>query len=127
MVLSFSVVDGLDLQLIAVTLELLILFGGAFHRQEAVYHREKGDWVVVELFIIGHLFIGQTDKAVITIPTNNERLGNAAIIPIKTVWRQAKVLCAVIADNASAISPRVLYALKDFLIKRLGSLLEHTT
>ena len=39
MVLSFSVVDGLDLQLIAVTLELLILFGGAFHRQEAVYHK----------------------------------------------------------------------------------------
>jgi len=71
MVLSFSVVDGLDLQFVAVTLELLILFGGAFHRQEAVYHREKGDWVVVELFIIGHLFIGQTDKAVITIPTNN--------------------------------------------------------
>ena len=64
---------------------MLILFGGAFHRQEAVYHREKGDWVVVELFIVGHLFIGQTDKAVITIPTNNERPGNAAIIPIKTV------------------------------------------
>ena len=38
MVLSFSVVDGLDFQFVAVTLELLILFGGAFHRQEAVYH-----------------------------------------------------------------------------------------
>ena len=107
MVLSFSVVDGLDFQFVAVTLELLILFGGAFHRQEAVYHREKGDWVVVELFIIGHLFIGQTDKAVITIPTNNERPGNAAIIPIKTVWRQIKVLRGVIADNASVIPPRV--------------------
>ena len=126
MVLSFSVVDGLDLQLIAVTLELLILFGGAFHRQEAVYHREKGDWVVVELFIIGHLFIGQTDKAVITIPTNNERPGNAAIIPIKTVWRQAKVLCAVIADNASAISPRVIYALSDFLIMILSWLVKQS-
>ena len=85
MVLSFSVVDGLDFQFVAVTLELLILFGGAFHRQQAVRRGKKDDWVMVELFIIGHLFIGQTDKAVITIPTNNERPGNAAIIPIKTV------------------------------------------
>lgn len=107
MVLALPVVDGLDFQFVAVTLELLILFGGAFHRQEAVYHREKGDWVVVELFIVGHLFIGQTDKAVITIPTNNERPGNAAIIPIKTVWRQIKVLRGVIADNASVIPPRM--------------------
>ena len=38
MVLSFSVVDGLNFQLIAVTLKLFILFGGAFHRQETVYH-----------------------------------------------------------------------------------------
>ena len=98
MLLAISVVDGFDFQLIAIALELLVLFRSAFHRQEAVYHREKDDWVVVELFIIGHLFIGQTDKAVITIPTNNERPGNAAIIPIKTVWRQIKVLRDVIAD-----------------------------
>ena len=32
--------------------------------------------------------------------------------------------CASIKNTSS---PQVLYALKDFLIKRLGSLLEHTT
>ena len=30
-------------------------------------------------------------------------------------------------DKEKFVVPKVLYALKDFLIKRLGSLLEHTT
>ena len=74
---------------------------------------------MVELFIIGHLFIGQTGKAVSTIPTNNERPGNVAIIPIKTVWRQTKVLRGIIADNASVIPPRVA-CVKSFAYKFLS-------
>lgn len=58
MVLSFSVVDGLDFQFVAVTLELLILFGGAFHRQQAVRRGEKDDWVMIHLFIVCKLLIG---------------------------------------------------------------------
>ena len=58
MVLALPVVDGLDLQLIAVTFELLILFGGAFHRQQAVRRGKKDDWVMIHLFIVCKLLIG---------------------------------------------------------------------
>lgn len=58
MVLSFSVVDGLDFQFVAVTLKLFILFGSAFHRQQAVRRGKKDDWVMIHLFIVCKLLIG---------------------------------------------------------------------
>ena len=58
MVLALPVVDGLNFQLIAVTLKLFILFGGAFHRQEAVRRGKKDDWVMIHFFIVSKLLIG---------------------------------------------------------------------
>ena len=40
--------------------------------------------------------------------------------------RKSRTLCSKAISQVQACC-RVLYALKDFLIKRLGSLLEHTT
>lgn len=49
MLLAFSVVDGFDFQLIAIALELLVLFRSAFHRQQAVRRGEKDNRVMLEL------------------------------------------------------------------------------
>ena len=57
MVLALPVVDGLDFQFVAVTLELFVLFGGAFHRQQTV-RRGKDDWVMIHFFIVSKLLIG---------------------------------------------------------------------
>ena len=58
MVLALPVVDGLDFQFVAVTLELFVLFGGAFHRQQTVRRGKKDDWVMIHFFIVSKLLIG---------------------------------------------------------------------
>ena len=58
MLLAISVVDGFDFQLIAIALELLVLFGGAFHRQQTVRRGKKDDWVMIHFFIVSKLLIG---------------------------------------------------------------------
>ena len=45
------VVDGFDFQLIAIALELLVLFRSAFHRQQAVRRGEKDNRVMIQPFI----------------------------------------------------------------------------
>ena len=51
MLLAISVVDGFDFQLIAIALELLVLFRIAFHRQQAVRRGEKDNRVMIQPFI----------------------------------------------------------------------------
>lgn len=51
MLLAISVVDGFDFQLIAIALELLVLFRSAFHRQQAVRRGEKDNRVMIQPFI----------------------------------------------------------------------------
>ena len=51
MLLAISVVDGVDFQLIAIALELLVLFRSAFHRQQAVRRGEKDNRVMIQPFI----------------------------------------------------------------------------
>ena len=55
MLLAFSVVDGFDFQLIAIALELLVLFRGAFHRQQAVRRGEKDNRVMLNAIQAGVL------------------------------------------------------------------------
>ena len=75
MMLSLPVVDGLDFQLVAIAQELLILFGGAFHRQQSVGRGQKGDWVMVQLFILLELLVTQTHKILTVKSANKKRTG----------------------------------------------------
>ena len=58
MLLAISVVDGVDFQLIAIALELLVLFRSAFHRQQAVRRGEKDNRVMIQPFMTFTAFTG---------------------------------------------------------------------
>lgn len=106
MLLAISVVDGFDFQLIAIALELLVLFRSAFHRQQAVRRGEKDNRVMIQPFISENLSISQTDKVFSAIAADHKRTCKKICMSVKPVRRQTVNLPGVVADNANAISPR---------------------
>ena len=109
MVLSFSVVDGLDLSVCCRHAGTAHTVRGCISSAVGRVRRgEKGDWVMIQSFHnSANCFIGQTDKSLCRLsPQTNERACKKVCMSVKTVRRQIVNLSGVIADNADAISPR---------------------